>query len=340
MRSSTPGSSSAEGPDRGALGQRAPARGVWGRLRPHRGMLTRDRAAVVAALVLAALVIGSVLVPWLSAHRYDRTDLTLGATPPSWAHWMGTDEQGRDLLTRVFFGARISFGAAAIGALVSAGIGIGWGGVAGYAGGMVDAVMMRVVEALQAFPRVVFVILVMVFFAGERTALHRAFRAVLRAVGARPDDPFHATTFQVVVVFAALGAISWLAVARVVRAEVATLRQQPFVEAARALGAGHAAILTRHLLPNAIGPVIALAALTIPELMVVEAFLSLLGLGTQEPLASWGLLLGQGAETIDLHPWQVAFPAAMLAITLLCFAALGRALGVAWGPRIGAPEAR
>lgn len=302
-------------------------RDAWRRLR-------KNRAAVVSGVILIALVIACVLVPELSSYRYDQADLKLGATPPSWAHWMGTDYFGRDLMARVFFGGRISFTVGVIATLVSFTIGVAWGGVAGYFGGKLDALMMRVVDALYTFPFLVLVILLMVFFANDKSVLYAAFKAVLGIFSKRASDPSWFPVFQIVVVFAALGAISWLTMARIVRGQVISLRGQPFVEAARSIGVGHAAIIFRHLVPNALGPIIVYTTLTIPEVMMTEAFLSFLGLGTQEPLSSWGLLASTGADTMDLYPWQLVFPAVMLAVTLICFNFLGDGLRDALDPRI------
>jgi oligopeptide transport system permease protein len=296
--------------------------------------LKKNRAAVVSAVILALLILGCIFVPWLSSHRYDRADLTLGATPPSWEHWMGTDYFGRDLMARVFFGGRISFAVGIVATAVSFAIGIAWGGVAGYFGGKVDAIMMRIVDVLYTFPFLILVILLMVFFANDQSVVYRAFRTVLGVFVAHPEDPSYFPVFQIVVVFGALGGISWLTMARIVRGQVISLRSQPFVEAARSIGAGHTALIFRHLVPNALGPIIVYTTLTIPEVMMTEAFLSFLGLGTQEPLSSWGLLASSGAETMDLFPWQLAFPATMLALTLFCFNFLGDGLRDALDPRI------
>jgi oligopeptide transport system permease protein len=293
----------------------------------------RNRPAVAAALVLLALAFACVLVPWLSRFPYDRADLARGATPPSLEHWMGTDTLGRDLMARVFFGGRISFTVGVVATAVSFVIGIGWGTVSGYLGGRADAVMMRIVDLLYALPILVFVILLKAFFAGDRTALYRAFRAVLGVLVAHPEDPAYLPVFQVVFIFAALGAVSWLTMARVVRGQVLALRRLPFVEAARAIGAGHAAIVFRHLLPNALGPIVVYAALTVPEVMMAEAFLSFLGLGTQEPLSSWGQMTALGAEAMDLYPWQLVFPAGMLALSLGCFNFVGDGLRDALDPK-------
>jgi oligopeptide transport system permease protein len=224
----------------------------------------KNRPAVAAALVLLALGLACVLCPWLSRFPYDRADLARGATPPSLDHWMGTDTLGRDLMARVFFGGRISVAVGVVATLVSFVIGVTWGTVAGYVGGRADAVMMRIVDVCYTLPVLVFVILIKAFFAGDKTALYRAFRAVLGVFVAHPEDAAYLPVFQVVFIFAALGAVSWLTMARVVRGQVLALRRLPFVEAARAIGAGHAAIVVRHILPNALGPIVVYAALTVP----------------------------------------------------------------------------
>lgn len=301
-------------------------RDAWRRLR-------RNRAAVVSGAVLLAMILGCVLAPELSPFQYDQADLATGPTPPSFQHWMGTDYHGRDLLARVFFGGRISFTVGIVSTLMSFAIGVSWGGVAGYYGGKIDAVMMRIVDVLYTFPFLILVILLMVFFANDRTFLYKAWRAALGAVVSHPEDPSYFPIFQIVIVFLALGCISWLTMARIVRGQVLSLRNQPFVEAARSIGVGPAALIFRHLVPNALGPIIVYTTLTIPEVMMTEAFLSFLGLGTQEPLSSWGLLASTGAETMDLYPWLLLFPSLMLALTLLCWNLLGDGLRDALDPQ-------
>lgn len=342
LHATEPGAAPAEvGPTAGGAAPRPPAplrldaleqgsslgRDAWRRLR-------KNRAAVVSGVVLLAMIVACVLVPELSSYRYDVADLKLGAQPPSLEHWMGTDYFGRDLMARVFFGGRISFAVGIVATLVSFVIGVTWGGVAGYFGGKIDAIMMRIVDVLYTFPFLILVILLMVFFANDQTALYRAFQAVLGLMVEDPSDPSYFPIFQIVVVFAALGGISWLTMARIVRGQVIALRNQPFVESARSIGVGHAALIFRHLVPNAVGPIIVYTTLTIPEVMMTEAFLSFLGLGTQEPLSSWGLLASTGVDTMDLFPWQLIFPALMLAITLICFNFLGDGLRDALDPRI------
>lgn len=296
--------------------------------------LKKNRASVVAAVVLVAMLVACTLVPELSRWRYDKADLATGATAPSWAHWMGTDYFGRDLMARVFFGGRISFAVGIVATTVSFVIGVTWGGVAGYFGGKLDALMMRFVDVLYTFPFLILVILLMVFFANDKTFLFAAWKTALGVFVKNPDDPSYFPIFQIVIVFFALGGISWLTMARIVRGQVIALRSQPFVEAARSIGTGHAAIIFRHLVPNALGPIIVYVTLTIPEVMMTEAFLSFLGLGTQEPLSSWGLLASTGADAMNMYPWLLVFPALMLALTLFCFNFLGDGLRDALDPRI------
>jgi oligopeptide transport system permease protein len=300
---------------------------AWKRLR-------KNRLAMVSGVIIAVMIVACILVPSLSSYDYTKTDLTLGPTPPSGAHWMGTDFYGRDLMARVFFGGRISFAVGIIATLMSFSIGASWGGIAGYFGGRIDSVMMRIVDVLYTFPFLILVILLQVFFAGKDGTLHNAFKAIIRPVVTDPNDAAWFPIFQICFVFAALGCISWLTMARIVRGQVIALRAQPFVEAARSVGVGHFAIIYRHLLPNALGPIIVYATLTVPEVMLTEAFLSFLGLGTQEPLASWGLLTSLGADAMAVHPWTLFFPALMLAITLFTFNFLGDGLRDALDPKI------
>lgn len=302
-------------------------RDAWRRLK-------KNRAAVVSAVILAMMILGCVLVPVLGSHDYASQDLALGATAPSGEHWMGTDPLGRDIMARVFLGGRVSFAVGVIATLVSFAIGVTWGGVAGYFGGRVDSAMMRVVDVLYTFPFLILVILLQVFFANKDGTFHHLFQGIIGPLVEDAADPSWFPVFQICFVFAALGGISWLTMARIVRGQVIALREQPFVEAARSIGVGHAAIIFRHLLPNALGPIIVYTTLTIPQIMLTEAFLSFLGMGTQEPLSSWGLLAAKGAEVMELYPWMLVFPAVMLALTLFCFNFLGDGLRDALDPRI------
>lgn len=300
---------------------------AWRRLR-------KNRAAVVSALVLVALALLSIVQPMVTSLPYDRADLALGPTPPSAAHWLGTDLYGRDLLSRLCFGGRVSLAVGLVATGLSFVIGTSWGGIAGYFGGRLDQLMMRIVDVLYTFPLIIFVILVLAFFAHQDTVFYELFVALYGLVNERARDPSYLPLYRLFFVFFALGSVSWLTMARIVRGQVISLREQPFIEAARSIGVGHLGIVFGHLVPNALGPIIVYTALTIPEVMLVEAFLSFLGLGTEEPLSSWGLLAAGGAETLDLYPWLIAFPGLVLSLTLVSFNFLGDGLRDALDPRV------
>ncbi len=276
----------------------SPWEDAWRRLKRNRMAL----GAGVALLVIALASVAAPMLPGLAAPNAQ--DLALGPTPPSPAHPLGTDILGRDLLARVLFGGRISLLVGLMGMFVSIGVGVTYGAIAGYAGGRVDEGMMRFVDVLYSLPYLFLVILLLVFFSKSLLML-----------------------------FVALGLVQWLTMARIVRGQVLSLRSQNFVEAARALGAGDASILFRHLVPNTLGPVIVYATLTIPAVMLQEAFLSFLGLGVQPPAASWGTLVAEGAEVMSLFPWLVLFPGLMLSVTLFCLNFLGDGLRDALDPR-------
>ena len=271
---------------------------AWRRLR-------RNRAAVAAGVFLIVVSLLAVLAPWIPGLA-DPTlqDLRLGATPPSPAHWFGTDELGRDALARVIRGGRISLLVGLVGTLVSLLIGVTYGAISGYVGGRTDDVMMRIVDILYSLPYIFLVILLLVFFS----------RSLL-------------------MLFVALGLVQWLTMARIVRGQVLSLKQQTFVEAARALGADDASIVFRHIVPNTLGPVIVYTTLTVPAVILQEAFLSFLGLGVQPPAASWGTLVSDGARVIALFPWLVIFPGVALSLTLLAFNFVGDGLRDALDPR-------
>ncbi|HVP38686.1 MAG TPA: ABC transporter permease [Candidatus Saccharimonadales bacterium] len=281
-----------------------PWRDAWHRLR-------RNRMAVASGVflaLLAALAFGAPWIPGLPSPTAQ--DLALGATPPAPQHPLGTDLLGRDVLSRTLHGGRISLAVGLLGMLVSLVIGVLYGALAGYRGGRTDELMMRFVDVLYSLPYLFLVILLLVFFS----------RSLL-------------------MLFVALGAVQWLTMARIVRAQVLSLKQQAFVEAARALGSGDGAILLRHLVPNTLGPVIVYATLTVPAVMLQEAFLSFLGLGVEPPAASWGTLVADGASVISLFPWLVAAPGVVLSLALFCFNFLGDGLRDALDPRDSRPVA-
>lgn len=296
--------------------------------------LKKNRVAVASAVILIVTLLVCLVHPEISAYRYDQADLNLGPTPPSWQHWMGTDVLGRDLFARITFGGRISFAVGLIATTVSFLIGVSWGGIAGYFGGRVDAIMMRLVDVLYTLPLLILVILLMVFFASDKTLAFQIWLKVLGVFTSHPKDPKYFPIFQIFIVFFSIGSISWLTMARIVRGQVISLKNQPFVEASRSIGVTDAAIIFKHLVPNALGPIIVYTTLTIPEVMLTEAFLSFLGLGTQEPLSSWGQLASTGADTMSLFPWTMVAPGVMLAVTLFCFNFLGDGLRDALDPRI------
>jgi oligopeptide transport system permease protein len=231
-------------------------------------------------------------------------DFALGASPPSWRHWCGTDPLGRDLLARILHGGRISLLVGFVATAVSLLIGVSYGAVAGYAGGKTDEAMMRFVDVLYSLPYIFLVILLLVFFSKS-----------------------------ILMLFVALGLVQWLTMSRIVRGQVLSLKQQAFVEAARALGASGRRVVFAHLVPNTLGPVIVYATLTVPAVMLQEAFLSFLGLGVQPPDASWGVLVDEGRKMMTIFPWLVIFPGLALAATLFALNFLGDGLRDALDPQ-------
>ena len=268
--------------------------------------LRRNKAAMFSLWLLFLFVVLVVAGPWLVQHDYAQTNLSLGSTAPNLnsGHWFGTDALGRDMLARTLAGGRISLLVGLVATLVSLLIGVFWGAVAGYCGGRVDALMMRFVDLLYAMPFMFFVILLMVVFGRN-----------------------------ILLIFVAIGAINWLDMARIVRGQTISLRHREFIQAATLMGAGTLTIIARHVIPNLLGVVIVYVTLTIPQVMLVESFLSYLGLGVQEPLTSWGALVNQGALEMETAPWLLVFPALFLAGTLFCFNFIGDGLRDALDPK-------
>ncbi|MGP8202261.1 MAG: ABC transporter permease [Limisphaerales bacterium] len=309
----------------------SPNQQAWRRFR-------RNRPAAAAAMLLAFLVLVVLLwplfsrpglAPHLPAALTHPPDAISDAQfqPPGPAHWFGTDVHGRDLLSRVCHGARISLLVGLVGTAVSLVIGVLWGATAGYCGGRWDSVMMRFVDVLYAMPSIIFVIVLI-------TALN-AFLEKMEAAGLSAGG---AQWLQFAGLFAGLGAVSWLTMARIVRGQVLTLRHQAFVDASRVLGASHARIVLRHILPNIYGVIIVYLTLTIPSIILYESFLSYLGLGIQPPQASLGSLIASGAEQINsvrIYWWLIVYPGATLALTLLALNFVGDGLRDAWDLRSG-----
>ncbi len=276
----------AEPPERGS----SPARDAWRRL-------GRNRLAVLSLVVLGAVALACIAGPWLSPYGYEDQATADAFHAPDARHWLGTDQLGRDLLVRVLYGGRISLAVGLCATVVALVIGVTYGAVAGYVGGRRDAAMMRAVDILYSLPFTVFVIVLTVVFGRNLFLL-----------------------------FAAIGAVEWLTMARIVRAQVQAVKGMEYVEAARALGFGRARILFRHILPNILGPVIVYATLTVPSVMLLEAFLSFLGLGVQPPMSSWGVLIKDGAAAMEEYPWLLLFPGGILSVTLFALNLLGDGL--------------
>ncbi len=268
---------------------------------------TRNRAAVASAWVLVLVTLLAIGAESASPWGVAEQDLEIARQAPSWTHPFGTDEVGRDLMTRTLHGGRISLAVGVVATLVSLIIGVGWGLLAGWKGGQTDEMMMRFVDLLYGMP-FLFVVVLLVAWFGQ----------------------------SLVLLFVALGAVQWLTTSRIVRAETRRLRDAEFVLAARSIGIPVPLILVRHLLPNLIGPVLVVATLTVPAVMLEEAFLSFLGLGVQPPLASWGSLAAEGAGAInpvDSMWWLIVFPGALFSITLLALNFVGDGLRDAFDPR-------
>lgn len=269
-------------------------------------VLRRNRAAVVAGALILTMAVLVIVGPWLSPWAYDHTDWANTSIGPDWEsrHYFGTDALGRDLFVRTLYGGRISLLIGVVATLVSLFIGISWGATAGYLGGRVDHVMMRIVDILYAMPFMFFVILLMVFFGRN-----------------------------IILIFVAIGAINWLDMARIVRGQTLSLKHKEFVEAAEAQGVSTFNIIRRHIVPNLLGVVVVYVTLTIPQVILVESFLSFLGLGVQEPMTSWGALVNEGAQEMGTAPWMLVFPAVFLALTLFCFNFVGDGLRDALDPK-------
>lgn len=266
--------------------------------------LTRNKAAMFGALILLILILCAALAPWIAPYSYSFQNLELGASPPSAAHILGTDVLGRDLLSRILYGARISLLVGFVATGVALVIGVSWGIIAGYAGGKVDSVMMRIVDVLYGLPFIIFIILLMVIFGRNLWLL-----------------------------FGAIGAVEWLTMARIVRGQVIGLKNQEFVMAAKAMGVSNLSMFRKHLLPNILGPIAVYATLTIPQVMLLEGFLSFLGLGIQPPMSSWGTLIKDGVESMEEYSWLLIYPGLTFTITLFALNFFGDGLRDALDPK-------
>lgn len=266
--------------------------------------LFKNRMAVIAGCFLLIAVILSALTPWISPHPFEEQNLELWLASPSRAYWLGTDTLGRDLLSRLLYGWRISLAVGVSASFVALAIGIVYGAIAGFAGGRADNIMMRTVDVLYALPFVFVVIILMVYFGRN-----------------------------IFLLFIALGLTQWLTMARIVRGQVISLKKRDFIDAAHALGLKNSTILFKHLIPNTLGPVIVYLTLTIPEAMLGEAFLSFLGLGVQAPMASLGTLIADGVKVMEIAPRALILPALNLGLTLFSLNFLGDGLRDALDPK-------
>jgi oligopeptide transport system permease protein len=278
-------------------------RSLWGDARDR---LFRNKAAVVSMVLLGVITLMAIFAPYLSPHSFDEIYWDRIQAPPDFAnaHWFGTDGNGRDLFVRTLYGARISLMVGILATGVSLVIGMTYGAVAGFIGGRTDNIMMRFVDIMYSLPFLFFVILLMVVFGRN-----------------------------IFLIFVALGAVEWLTMARIVRGQTLSIKRRDFIEAALAAGVSRPTIIVRHVIPNVMGPVVVYVTLTVPQVILTESFLSFLGLGVQEPMTSWGVLISEGARLMEIAPWMLLYPAIFLAATLFCFNFIGDGLRDALDPR-------
>ncbi|MDB2411632.1 ABC transporter permease [Gammaproteobacteria bacterium] len=267
--------------------------------------LLANKAAVVGGIILLILIFLAIFAPWIAPHSYSYQNLELGAQPPSGNFLLGTDTLGRDLFSRILYGARVSLLVGFVATGVALVIGVSWGIIAGYFGGRIDSVMMRIVDVLYGLPFIIFIILLMVIFGRNIWLL-----------------------------FGAIGAVEWLTMARIVRGQVLTIKNQEYVLAAQAMGVSNIQMFRKHIFPNILGPIAVYATLTIPQVMLLEAFLSFLGLGIQPPMSSWGTLIRYGVESMEEYSWLLIYPGLTFTITLFALNFFGDGLRDALDPKI------
>ena len=266
--------------------------------------LTTNKLSLFSLIYISTLIVVALITPFIAPYNYADQNLALGASPPSPEHLLGTDTLGRDLLTRMMYGSRISLMVGFLATSVALVIGVIWGTIAGSSGGKTDALMMRIVDTLYGIPFIILIILLMVIFGRN-----------------------------LILLFLAIGAVEWLTMARIVRSQVLNLSKQEFILSAQAMGVTKINIIFRHLIPNAMGPVIVYATLTVPQIMLLESFLSFLGLGVQPPLSSWGLLIRDGAVSMEEYWWLLIFPSLAFSLTLFSLNFIGDGLRDAIDPR-------
>ena len=266
--------------------------------------LCANRMARIGGGLFIGIALLCLIGPFIVPHSHETTQLAYGAQGPSWTHWFGTDELGRDILVRTLIGGRISIGVGFAATVVALLIGVVYGMIAGYYGGRVETIMMRFVDTLYALPFTIIVILLTVLLG----------RSIL-------------------LIFLAIGAVEWLTMARIVRGQTKALRKQTFIDAAIVGGVPTRRILGRHILPNLLSPVIVFTTLTIPAVILLESVISFLGLGVQPPMSSWGILINEGAVKLDIYPWMLIFPALFFSLTIFAFNFVGDGLRDALDPK-------
>lgn len=281
---------------------RSPSSEAWKRFR-------QNKPALIALYLLVIMILSCFVLPWFLPHDPNAGTLETGTQPPGKEYWLGTDIQGRDLLSRILQGGQTSFTVGLAGTSVAIIIGVLYGSIAALGGATRDSIMMRLVDILYAFPFIIIVVLLTVYFENLRNSL--------------------------LFLFMAIGAVEWLTMARIIRSRTLALKPLPFILAARCLGRSNTGILKVHLLPNLVGLIAVYGSLTVPRVMLLEAYLSFLGLGIQPPLSSWGRLIKEGAEVMEDHAWLILYPSLFFFVTLLCLNLVGEGLRRALDPREG-----
>mgnify|MGYP001650725783 FL=1 len=267
--------------------------------------LKKNKMALLGLIIIVCLIVVAIFGPIFSSHTYDEQNLMMINSSPSWEHWFGTDNLGRDIFIRVLYGARISLAIGIVASLLNLFIGVIYGGIAGFFGGKIDRIMMNIVDILYSVPTLLYVILLMVIL--------------------KPG---------LINIFIALGIGYWLQMARIVRGQILSMKEQEFILAARTIGVSKKRILFRHLLPNAMGAIIVTMTLAIPDAIFTEAFLSFIGLGVSAPMASWGVLASEGVNNLRAYPFQLFFPAVAISVTMLAFNFLGDGLRDVLDPKM------
>ena len=283
--------------EKAAMQARSLGRDAWERL-------CLNPMAQIGGGLFTVITLMCLIGPYFIPHAIDTIDLAYGAQPPSWKHWFGTDELGRDIFSRTLIGGRISIGVGFAATTIALLIGIIYGMIAGYYGGRIETIMMRFIDTLYALPFTIIVILLTVLFG----------RSIL-------------------LIFLAIGAVEWLTMARIVRGQTKAIREQTFIEAALVCGAPTQRIFLRHILPNLLSPVIVFTTLTVPAVILLESVISFLGLGVQAPMSSWGILINEGAVKLDIYPWMLIFPALFFSLTIFALNFLGDGLRDALDPK-------